>query len=107
MKKWDIQYHNLAKSSIEKLPVKILARYYVLIDRMVEIGPNLGEPHTKVISTGLFELRIKAQEWIARVFYCTIINKEIWMLHRFIKKDQKIPLKELKIAQARLKDIKK
>ena len=106
MKKWDIQYHERAKSSIEKLPVKILARYYALIDRMMELGPNLGEPHTKVMGDGLFELRIKAQEGIARVFYCVVVKKEIWMVHSFIKKDQKTPLKELKIAHNRLKEIK-
>ena len=105
MKKWDIQYHDLAKSSIATLPSKLLAKYYALVDRMIELGPNLGEPHTKVMGNNLFELRIKAQEGIARVFYCTMINKEIWMLHSFIKKTQKTPLKELKIAHIRLKDI--
>ena len=58
-----------------------------------------------MVAFHLFELRIKAQEGIARVFYCTMINKEIWMLHSFIKKTQKTPLKELKIAHIRLKDI--
>jgi len=35
---------------------------------------------------GLFELRPKAAEGIARVFYCTLIGRRIVMLHSFIKK---------------------
>lgn len=35
---------------------------------MLAIGPNLGEPHTKAIKNGLFELRLKGSEGIARIF---------------------------------------
>ncbi|MFN7095234.1 MAG: type II toxin-antitoxin system RelE/ParE family toxin, partial [Burkholderiales bacterium] len=52
--------------------------------------------HTKSIGNELFELRVKGAEGIARVFYCTVINKEIIMLHSFIKKTDKLPPKELK-----------
>ena len=56
---------------------------------------------------GLFELRLKGAEGIARVFFCTMVEKEIVMLHSFIKKTQKTPEKELKIAKARMKEWKK
>ena len=72
---------------------------------MLAIGPNLGEPHTKAIGDGLFELRLKAAEGIARVFYCTLIGKRIVMLHSFIKKSQETPDGEMKIARKRLKDV--
>jgi phage-related protein len=55
---------------------------------------------------GLFELRLKAVEGIARVFYCTMIGKRIVMLHQFIKKTDKTPPKELAIARRRLKEVK-
>lgn len=32
-------------------------------------GANLGEPHTKAFGDGLFELRLKGAEGIARVFW--------------------------------------
>ena len=69
-------------------------------------GANLGEPHSKAFGNGLFELRLKGQEGIARVFYCTVIGKEVIMLHSFIKKTQKTPVKELEVAKSRLKEIK-
>ena len=74
---------------------------------MLEFGPNLGMPHTRAVGKGLFELRVKSKEGIARVFYCTKIGKIIIMLHVFIKKSQKIPKKELEFAYARMKEVRK
>jgi phage-related protein len=54
---------------------------------------------------GLFELRLKAAEGIARVFYCTMIGRLIVMLHEFIKKSEKTPRKELNIARKRMKEV--
>jgi phage-related protein len=53
---------------------------------------------------GLFELRLKAAEGIARVFYCTMIGKRIVMLHQFTKKTEKTPPRELATARQRLKE---
>jgi len=66
----------------------------------------LGLPHTKAIDKGLFELRIKSKEGIARVFFCTKIGKKIIILHSYIKKSQKIPKRELKIAISRMNEVK-
>ena len=64
------------------------------------------EPLSKSVGDGLFELRLKGPEGIARVFYCTLVGKRIVMLHSFIKKTQKTPARELRMAQARMKEIK-
>ena len=73
---------------------------------MLVNGPNLGEPHTEAFGGGLFELRLKGAEGIARVFYCTLVGRRIVMLHGFVKKTQKTPPRERRIAEARLKEIK-
>lgn len=56
-------------------------------------------------SGGLFELRIKAAEGIARVFYCTVVDRRIVILHQFVKKSEKTPPKELEIARRRMKEV--
>ena len=66
----------------------------------------MGLPHTDAFGGGLFELRLKGAEGIARVFFCTMLGQKIVMLHSFIKKTQKTPEKELKIAKQRMKEIK-
>ncbi len=104
---WNLEYYSEdVEESILSLPDGLLARYLRLTDLMIEFGPNLGLPHTKAIKGGLFELRVKSKEGIVRVFYCTILKNKIYMLHIFIKKSQKIPKKELKIAFSRLKEVK-
>ena len=55
---------------------------------------------------GLFELRLKGAEGIARVFYCTVVGKRIYMLHAFVKKSQKTPKLDLAIATTRMKEVK-
>jgi phage-related protein len=69
-------------------------------------GPDLGMPHTRAMRDGLFELRLKASEGIARVFYCTLIGKKIVILHQFTKKTQKTPPRELVLARRRMEEVK-
>lgn len=99
-------YSESVQEKIFELPDTLAARYIVLTRRMLAIGPNLGEPHTKAMGSGLFELRLKGAEGIARVFYCTLIGKRIVMLHSFVKKTDRTPKRELEVAQSRLKEIK-
>ena len=39
--------------------------------------------------------------------YCLLIEREIVVLHAFVKKTQKAPLRELRIARQRMKECKK
>lgn len=104
--RWKIKYYNQKlENEILKLPTGLLARYFRLSDLLIEFGSNLGLPHTRKIEKGLFELRVKGKEGIARVFFCTKIGKNIIMLHSFIKKSQKIPKKEIQIARKRKKEV--
>ncbi len=105
---WQIIYYNQkVEHDILNLPTGLLAKYLRLADLMSEFGANLGLPHTKAIDKGLFELRVKSKEGIARVFFCTKIGKKIVVLHSYIKKTQKIPKRELKIAILRMEEVKK
>lgn len=105
--KWTIHYYNKdLEDDLLSLPETLLARYIRLTELMRGYGPHIGMPHTKALGNGLFELRLKGKEGIARVMYCTLIEKEIYMLHVFMKKTDKIPLKELKLAKKRLKEVK-
>ena len=103
-----IEYYSATvQEAILNLPDTIAARYVVLTRRMIAVGPNLGEPHTKAFGDGLFELRLKGAEGIARVFYCTQVGRRIIMLHGFVKKSTKTPPYELKTAETRMKEIKR
>ena len=102
---WEIKYHDVKlQAEVMTLPAGLLARYFHCTDRMQVFGPDLGMPHTKPMSMGLFELRLKSHEGIARVFYCTVVERQIVMLHQFVKKTDKTPPKELALARKRMKE---
>ena len=102
-----IQYYSDdVQADIFGLPATLRARYIALSMRMEQYGPNLGKPHTEAFGDSLFELRMKGAEGIARVFFCTLVGQRIVMLHSFVKKTDKTPLKERRLAERRLKEIK-
>ncbi len=103
---WSIAYYSEAlQQDILALPGGVQARYIKLTDRMLILGPDLGMPHTRALGDGLFEIRAKSQEGIGRIFYCLLIDRQIVMLHCFVKKSDKTPLKELRIARNRMKEV--
>ena len=103
---WSVAfYSDRVESEIAKLSPGFVARFIRYAERMETYGPDLGMPHTKAMGDGLFELRLKAGEGIARVFYCTKIGRRIVMLHQFTKKTEKTPAKELLIARTRMTEV--
>lgn len=104
---WHITFYSTAlQNEILRLPPGFVARFLRYAERMAVYGPDLGMPHTRAMGNGLFELRLKAAEGIARVFYCTLVDRKIVMLHQFIKKSDKTPGKELDIARKRMMEMK-
>ncbi len=101
-----IYFSHQVQSDVLALPDTLQARYIGLTARMMEHGPNLGLPHTEALGGGLFELRLKGAEGIARIMFCLVINRQIVVLHAFIKKTQKTPARDLKIARLRMKEFK-
>ncbi len=102
-----IYYSEVLQQNILRFPPGIRARYFLVTNRMEKFGPNLGMPHTRAMGGGLFELRLRAKEGIARVFFCTIVNRKIVMLHSFVKKSQKTSKRDLDIATQKMKEMKK
>ncbi|NMG56754.1 type II toxin-antitoxin system RelE/ParE family toxin [Aromatoleum aromaticum] len=104
---WTVSYFNeRVREEITKWPVGIYADFLRLIFLMEEHGADLRLPHSRAMGDGLFELRCKGEEGIGRVFYCTLVGRQIVILHSFIKKTQETPDRELKTARKRLKEVK-
>ena len=103
---WTIDYYSEdVRLEINALPAGIRASYTRLADLLEEFGLDLRMPHSKAMGGGLFELRPKGREGIARVFYCMKVGRKIIMLHSFIKKTNETPKRELEIARRRQKEI--
>ncbi|QTA93443.1 type II toxin-antitoxin system RelE/ParE family toxin [Desulfonema magnum] len=103
---WEIYYYNeKVQNEIDSWPVSIRAVYARITERIIVFGPNLGLPLTRSMGDGLFEIRAKGREGIGRAFFCTVIGSKVIILHSFIKKSQKTPVNELRIARKRMKEV--
>lgn len=58
-------------------------------------------PLVRKIDANLWEIRSKLDDRIARVIF-TVYDEFIVLLHGFIKKTQKIPANDLKLAKKRM-----
>jgi phage-related protein len=69
--------------------------------KTVQFGWPLGMPLIRKLDHNLWEVRSKLLDRTARVIF-TVENGYMVLLHGFIKKSQKIPQTELKLAKERL-----
>ena len=84
---------------IEELDVVTHGKVSKMLDMLEEFENELEMPYSRSLSDGLFELRIKGKIPV-RIFYCFYKNRAI-LLHIFIKKQAKIPMKEFDLARKR------
>lgn len=95
-----ITYDDSIKKALLKLEESSITKILRTIDLLERFGKDLRMPHSKKISESLFELRVKGRQDI-RIFYTFRKNNGV-LLHLFVKKSQKTPIKELSTAQRRL-----
>lgn len=92
-------------SSLEKfiksLQKPTIAKLLRTINLLEKFGQKLELPHTKKISTCLFELRVPSKQEV-RIFY-SFHKSQIFLLYGFVKKSQKIPRREIRVALQKLK----
>jgi phage-related protein len=71
------------------------------LEILQENGNSLREPYSKHLSEGIFELRCKVGSNAARVLYFFYFEERIILTNGFVKKTQKTPDKEIKLAKQR------
>jgi len=85
---------------IKSLDDSLVTKVFGLLEVLDEVGVHLGPPKLKKITKEIYELRILAKVSV-RVL-CAFSDGNIYVLHAFIKKSQKIPKQELEKAIHRL-----
>ena len=93
---------NLAKKNTKDSRIKLnKIRDYIKI--LQEFGTRAGEPFVKHIDGDIWELRPLSD----RILFIGWINGSFVLLHQFIKKTKKTPLREIEKAKREIEDIKK
>jgi phage-related protein len=69
--------------------------------KTLQLGWPIGMPLARKVDAGLWELRSRTTTGIARVFF-TVPGNRIVLLHGFVKKTGRTPIRELALARRRL-----
>ncbi len=72
--------------------------------KTAQYGWPLGMPLIRKLEVGLWEVRCRLQDSIARLIF-TVESDAMVLLHGFIKKSQKTPLQDLQLARQRLQSL--
>jgi phage-related protein len=105
--RWTITFVNAAaEAEVDALPRDMRARLIRFGDMIQAQGIGImREPYAKHLSGKLWELRLTGRDGIARSIYVTASGQRVIVLRTFVKKTQKTPPRELRIAMTRLKEI--
>ena len=107
---WTVEYYKdkediePAADFIESLPVNTRVKVFKIVKLLKDYGVLLTEPYTKQIKGKIRELRIKDNQGAIRVLYFTYTGRRFILLHGFIKKTDKTPVRDIEIAEKRLND---
>lgn len=98
----DVNNKNPIKDFLNSLSTTQRLKVVKIFKLYQDFGLTSLIPHTKHLTgTPLWEIRIKGKDNI-RIIYIATTKNDILVLHGFIKKKQKTPVKELKLAMQRL-----
>jgi phage-related protein len=104
---WTVETLNdTVDEELEALSADLRARFVRIAQLVEAVGlPNVGEPHVKHISGAIWEIRLKGKSGIARALYVAVKPQRVVVLRVFVKKTQKTPPRELRLARTRAKEV--
>ena len=103
---WIVETLNAAvDAELAALPDDVLARFAYICDLIRDMGlERVRHPHVDHLQGPLWEMRLKGKAGIARALYVTAGGRRVVVVRVFVKKTQKTPRTEIKLALQRAKD---
>lgn len=89
---------------LDSLDNKMAAKLIGLMEILEEKGTELRMPYSEHLDDGIFELRCKQGSNITRALYFFYVGQKIVITNGFVKKTQKTPPNEIKLAKERRAD---
>lgn len=90
---------------IEGLSIKERTKIFKYIEFLRQHNGYIDEPYSKHIKGSIRELRVDFSRARHRIFYFTFVGKTIIILHAFLKKTARTPLREIKKAEENHRDV--
>ena len=105
---WTVETLNATvDAELEALPGDMLGRFWQIADLIKDMGlERVRGPYVDHLEGPLWEMRLKGKDGIARAIYVAAYGKRVVVVRVFVKKTQKTPRHEIKLALRRAKDVK-
>lgn len=84
---------------LDAIDKKLRSKTLRTIQLLKLYGPHIGEPDSKPLGDGLFELRTSVGSAAGRVLYFFVVGDTAVLTHGFLKKTQKTPRREIERAE--------
>ena len=94
----------IVEEFIDSLQPSTYGKALRLLNLLRAKGANLGMPYSRALGKGMFELRITGRQEI-RLFYIFGTQRQVFIVHGFEKKTQRMPQYELLVARRRQKEL--
>lgn len=107
MKPWTVEpLNSTVEAELNELPDDMQARFVRISELIEERGlQNVKKPHVEHLQGKLWEIRMKGRDGIARALYVTARERRVVVVRAFVKKTQKTPKAEIKLALDRAKEV--
>ena len=103
---WVVRIIPAAEAELSALPEDMQARFRRIVEMIQSFGlERMREPYVKHLQDGLWEMRLTGRDGISRAIYVTRIGRRVVVVRAFIKKTEKTPPSELRIARQRAKEV--
>lgn len=104
---WTVGFVNrAAEGEVAALPADMRSRFARIMLLIKDEGLHaVHGPLVKHLDGKLWEMRFKGRDGIARSIYVSASGQRVVVLRTYVKKTETTPRREMKIALARMKEI--
>ena len=104
---WVVEALNaVVRAEIDALPGDMKAKFLRIVEMIQTAGlERMREPYVKHLEDKIWEMRMTGRDGISRAIYVTAHGRRVVVVRVFVKKTQKTPTSELRIARARAKEV--
>lgn len=93
------------KDFIEKLESRDKAKVLACLKNIEELGFDCPRVEFRQMDQRLWEIKIRSGSSGFRIFYVSLKNNILVLLHAYKKQSQKAPQKELDLAKQRMREV--
>ena len=104
---WKVEFlDDRVEAEFAALTVDFQASIMRVADLIRQYGlENVGMPYVRHVQDKIWEMRGRGQDGIARSLYVTAKGRRVIILRSFVKKTQRTPDDEVKIARKRASEV--